>query len=180
MGFFSEFKEFAMRGNVVDLAVGLIIGAEFGKIVNSAVNDIIMPPIGKALGGTEFSNLRLSLGKSAAVENLEEAVTAKAELTDGVAEADIPTVEATAEWIDADIKEKAAQEMIEKFGTDISINYGKFIQNVFNFLVIAFAVFIVVRIMNSLEKKEDEAPVPPPRDEQLLAEIRDLLADKKS
>ncbi len=170
MGFFSEFKDFAMRGNVVDLAVGLIIGAEFGKIVNSAVNDLIMPPIGKVLGGTEFTNLKFSLGPSKAVENLE---AAKAEVT----AAGTDTAAVTA----AQAKVDAATASIKKFGEEVTINYGQFIQNIFNFLVIAFAVFMVVKLMNSLQKKEEEAPAAPPeppKNEVLLEEIRDLLAKK--
>jgi len=170
MGFFSEFKDFAMRGNVVDLAVGLIIGAEFGKIVNSAVNDLIMPPIGKLLGGTEFTNLKFSLGPSKAVQNLEAAKKDLAAATEG-----------TDAYTTAEASVNAATASIKKFGEEVSINYGSFIQNVFNFLVIAFAVFMVVKLMNSLQKKEEEAPAAPPappKNEVLLEEIRDLLAKK--
>lgn len=169
MGFFSEFKDFAMRGNVVDLAVGLIIGAEFGKIVNSAVNDLIMPPIGKVLGGTEFTNLKFSLGPSKAVESLKTAETDLAAAAEG-----------TDAFTAAEGAVKAATDSIKKFGEEVTINYGLFIQNVFNFLIIAFAVFMVVRIMNSLQKKDEEvAPAAaPPKNEILLEEIRDLLAKK--
>jgi len=123
-----EFKEFAMRGNVVDMAVGIIIGGAFGKIVSSLVNDVIMPPIGMAMGGVDFSDLAIALGEG----------------------------------------EEAA-----------SINYGLFINNVLDFLIVAFAIFMVIKGMNSLKKKEEEKPEEPPKpskEETLLTEIRDLLA----
>ena len=123
-----EFKEFAMRGNVVDMAVGIIIGAAFGKIVSSLVNDVIMPPIGMLMGGMDFSNLAVALGEG----------------------------------------EGAA-----------SINYGVFINTVLDFLIIAFAIFMVIKAMNSMKKKEEEKPAAPPKpskEEELLTEIRDLLA----
>lgn len=122
-----EFKAFAMRGNVVDLAVGLVIGAAFGKIVTSFVNDVLMPPIGLLLGGVDFSDLRVIL-KSAVGE--DPAVT---------------------------------------------LNYGMFIQTVVDFTIIAFAIFLVVKAMNKLKRKEEAAPAPPPAEVQLLTEIRDLL-----
>ncbi len=123
-----EFKEFAMRGNVVDMAVGIIIGAAFGKIVSSLVNDVIMPPIGMLMGGMDFSNLALALGEG----------------------------------------EQAA-----------SINYGVFINTVLDFLIVAIAIFMVIKGMNSLKKKEEAKPAEPPKpskEEELLTEIRDLLA----
>ncbi len=123
-----EFKEFAMRGNVVDMAVGIIIGAAFGKIVSSLVNDVIMPPIGMLMGGMDFSNLALALGEG----------------------------------------EQAA-----------SINYGVFINTVLDFLIVAIAIFMVIKAMNSLKKKEEAKPAEPPKpskEEELLTEIRDLLA----
>jgi large conductance mechanosensitive channel len=129
-----EFQAFAMRGNVVDLAIGVIIGAAFGAIVNSLVADIIMPIIGYATGGIDFSDLAYTL-KPAAVA------------ADGAA---IPAV---------------------------TINYGKFINFIVTFVLVAFAMFMVVKGMNNLKKKEAEAPPPPPpAQEVLLAEIRDLLA----
>ncbi len=162
MGFFQEFKEFAMRGNVVDLAVGLIIGAEFGKIINSAVNDLIMPPIGKALGGVNFTDLKYSLGESAASMQLTKAKEELASATgDGIATATAAVEKATAS--------------VAEFGETVSINYGNFVQNVLNFLIIAMAVFMVVRIMNSMKKEEEEAPAETPANEVLLGEIRDLL-----
>jgi large conductance mechanosensitive channel len=134
---FSEFKKFAMRGNVVDMAVGIIIGAAFGRIVSSLVNDVIMPPIGLAMGGLDFSNLFVNLGETT---------------YDSLAAA-------------------------EEAGAPI-IKYGLFINNVLDFLIVAFAIFMVVRAMNKLKKKEEEAPAAPPEpsDEvKLLTEIRDSL-----
>lgn len=145
MGLMKEFREFAMRGNVIDLAVGVIIGGAFGKIVNSVVTDIIMPPIGYVIGGVKFSDLKYTI---------EEAVAAT------------PGLEA-----------KPA----------VSINYGNFIQMVFEFVIIAFSIFMMIKLMNrmaTLRKKEEAAaevaaPAPEPsREQQLLAEIRDLLKHK--
>lgn len=133
-----EFRDFAMRGNVVDLAVGVIIGGAFGKIVTSLVTDVIMPPIGIAVGGVDFKDLKLVL---------QEAV------------------------MDAAGKETAPA---------VSINYGNFIQVTFDFLIVAFCIFMIVKVMNQLKKK-DEAPAAPPappaptKDQELLTEIRDLL-----
>lgn len=126
---FKEFKAFAMRGNVVDLAVGIIIGAAFGKIVSSFVNDVMMPPIGLAVGGVDFSDLKVTL--------------------------------------------KEAQEG----AAAVTLNYGAFIQTVVDFIIIAFAVFMVVKGMNAMKKKEEAKPAPaePPADIKLLSEIRDLL-----
>ncbi len=129
MGMMSEFKEFAIKGNVVDMAVGIIIGGAFGKIVSSFVGDVIMPPIGLLMGGVDFSNLVFILQKAVG---------------------DTPAV---------------------------SINYGKFITTVIDFTIIAFAIFIAVKGINSLKRKEEvpeEAPEPS-NEEVLLAEIRDLL-----
>jgi large conductance mechanosensitive channel len=129
-----EFKEFAVRGNVVDMAVGIIVGAAFGKIVSSFVNDVIMPPIGVFLGGADFSKLAITV---------KEAV------------GDVPAV---------------------------VIGYGKFIQTIVDFTIIAFAIFIAVKAINSLKRKEQEAPQAPPEpsaQEVLLGEIRDLLKERK-
>ncbi len=137
-----EFKAFAMRGNVVDMAVGIIIGGAFGKIVSSVVADVIMPPIGLLLGGVKFTDLKIVLQK--AMIDPTGAVTTQA----------------------------------------VSINYGNFIQTTVDFLIIAFAIFMMVKAMNSLKKKEEvvvvEVPAPPPptNEEVLLAEIRDLLKKK--
>lgn len=138
MGMIKEFKEFAMKGNVMDMAVGVIIGGAFGKIVSSLVNDVIMPPIGLALGGVDFKKLAY--------------VLKEAELD-------------------------AAGEVIS---TAVSINYGMFFQNVVDFLIIAFVIFMTVKGINQMKRKEEakaEAapPPPPPKSEVLLEEIRDLL-----
>ena len=133
-----EFKEFAMRGNVVDMAVGIIIGAAFGKIVTSLVNDIIMPPIGLLVGNVDFSQLFVNLSDGA-YRTLAEAQEAGA----------------------------------------ATINYGIFLQAVFDFIIVAFAIFMVVKQMNRLKKQEEAAPPPAPpkptKDQELLTEIRDLL-----
>ena len=136
-----EFKEFAMRGNVVDMAVGIIIGAAFGKIVTSFVNDIIMPPIGLLLGGADFSDIFITLS----------------------GEGDFATVEQA--------KEAGA----------VTMNLGLFINTLLDFVIVAFAIFIVIKQMNRLKKKEEEAPAAPPeppREEVLLEEIRDLLKSR--
>ena len=132
-----EFKDFAMRGNVMDMAVGIIIGGAFGKIVSSLVNDIIMPVVGKLMGGVDFSNLFVNLG-------------------DG----DFATLEAA--------KEAGAA----------TLNYGSFIQTALDFLIIAFAIFMMIKFMNNLKKEEEpeeEAPAEPSEDVLLLREIRDSL-----
>lgn len=131
-----EFKDFAMRGNVVDLAVAVVIGGAFGKIVTSLVGDVIMPPIGLALGGVDFTNLQLTLKE--AVVNAEG------------------------------VEEVAA----------VAIRYGAFVQTIVDFLIVAWAIFMVVRAMNSMKKKEEAAPAPPPQPSEevlLLREIRDNL-----
>lgn len=133
MKLLDEFKAFAMRGNVVDLAVAVVIGGAFGKIVSSFVNDILMPPLGLLLGGIDFKDMMYTM---------KEAV------------GETPAV---------------------------TLNYGMFIQNVFDFLIIAFAIFMAIKGMNSFKKKEEAAPEAaaappaPTRDQELLTEIRDLL-----
>ena len=134
-----EFKKFAMRGNVIDMAVGIIIGGAFGKIVSSIVGDIIMPAVGLLVGGVNFTDLKIVL-KHAVMEG-DKVIT--------------PAV---------------------------TLNYGNFIQTTFDFLIIAFAVFLLVKAVNSLSKKKEEAPAAPPAppaDVQLLTEIRDLLKNKE-
>ncbi len=133
-----EFRDFAMRGNVVDMAVGIIIGAAFGKIVTSLVNDVIMPPIGLLFGGVDFTDLFINLsgGDYASLAAAQEAGAA-------------------------------------------TINIGVFVNTVLDFVIVAFAIFMVIRQMNKLKKKEEAAPAAPPeppREEVLLGEIRDLLA----
>jgi large conductance mechanosensitive channel len=139
MGFVKEFKEFAMRGNLVDVAVAFVMGAAFGKIVTSFVDGIVMPLVGMLTGGVDFSDKKIVL---------QEAV---AEGTDAVG-AVIPAV------------------------TEVSIKYGAFITNLIDFIVVAFAVFLVIKGINSMKKAE---PAPPPAgpssEEKLLTEIRDLL-----
>ena len=133
MGMMSEFKDFAMRGNVVDMAVGIVVGGAFGKITTSFVNDVLMPPIGLLLGGVDFSDLSIEL----------QAKTAEAEA--------------------------------------VTLNYGMFINTVLDFLIIAFAIFLVIKAMNSMKKKEEEAPKAPPepsKEEVLLTEIRDALRSR--
>lgn len=133
-----EFKEFAMRGNVVDMAVGIIIGAAFGKIVDSLVKDLIMPPIGLLLGKVDFANLF-------------------AVLKDGNTPGPYATV---------DIAQKAGA---------VTFNYGLFINTCITFIIVAFAVFLLIRAINNLKKKQEAAPAAPPEDVVLLREIRDAL-----
>jgi len=137
-----EFKEFAMRGNVLDMAVGIIIGAAFGTIVNSLVNDVIMPPVGLALGGADFTNMFVVLRDGA------KAAAPYASLADA----------------------KAAGA--------VTLNYGVFVNSIISFLIVAFAIFMIVKSANSLKQQQAEAPAAPPAptaDQKLLAEIRDLL-----
>ena len=131
MSFFSEFKAFAARGNVVDLAVGVVIGAAFGKIVTSLVDQIIMPPIGMVIGGVDFSAYKWIL---------------KAAGADGKGE--------------------------------VAIQFGAFLNTLIQFAIVAFAIFLVVKLMNRLIKKEEAAPAPPAADVVLLTEIRDLLKNR--
>jgi len=140
MALFDEFKKFAVRGNVVDLAVGVIIGASFTGIVNSLVNDIIMPPIGLALGGVDFANFFFVLKGDRAVDTLAAAKAAK----------------------------------------DVTINYGLFINAVINFMIVAFALFMLLRQLNKLvaPTPATEAAPAPPEDIQLLREIRDSLKNR--
>jgi len=138
--FLNEFKAFAVKGNVVDMAVGVIIGAAFGKIVSSIVDDIIMPPIGWLIGGVNFSDLKITL---------------------------------PAEKIAEGIQMQPA-----------TINYGNFIQTLIDFLIIAFCVFLLVKGINHLTKKEEKSATPAPKpepsnEEKLLTEIRDLLKERK-
>ncbi|GGH31736.1 large-conductance mechanosensitive channel protein MscL [Sphingobacterium alkalisoli] len=135
MSFLKEFKEFAMRGSVVDLAVGVVIGGAFGKIVTSLVNDIIMPPIGYLTGGVDFASLKYVL---------------------------------------KDANEAAGTE-------EVAVGYGNFVNVIIQFLIVAFCIFLVIKGINSLKRKEIEAPPvapTPSKEEVLLTEIRDLLRDK--
>ncbi|MEF9924631.1 MAG: large-conductance mechanosensitive channel protein MscL [Muribaculaceae bacterium] len=135
--FLSDFKDFAMKGNVLDMAVGVIIGAAFGKIVSSMVNDIIMPLIGKLIGGIDFTSLRYVISEAS---------------------------------VDAAGKEVA----------EVALSYGMFIQNTIDFIIIAFCIFIFIRLIGKLSRKKVEevatpAPAEPSNEEKLLTEIRDLL-----
>ena len=130
MSVVKEFKEFVMKGNVIDLAVGIVIGAAFGKIVSSLVADVVMPPLGLVIGGVNFTDLKVPLGTPLAG------------------------------------------------GAPVTLNYGNFIQTMFDFLIVAFAIFLVVKAVNRMKRKEVEAPAAPPaptKEVVLLTEIRDLL-----
>ena len=132
MSILTEFKEFAVKGNVVDMAVGVIIGGAFGKIVTSLVNDVIMPPIGLAVGGVNFTSLQATLKDA-----------------DGPAPA-------------------------------VALRYGVFLQTIFDFLIVAVSIFLMVKLINRLKREEPKAPPPPPeppKQEVLLAEIRDALKE---
>lgn len=134
MKILNEFKTFAMKGNVADMAVGIIIGAAFGKIVSSLVSDVIMPPIGLLVGGVNFTELKVKFASP------------------------IPGID------------------------PVTINYGNFIQVTFDFIIVAFAVFLLVKLLNATKKKEETAPSAPPapsKEEILLTEIRDLLKEKR-
>jgi large conductance mechanosensitive channel len=137
MGLLTEFKAFAMRGNVVDLAVGVVIGAAFGKIVTSLVDNIIMPPIGYAIGGIDFSELMVRIGAPV--------VDAKGNVTGGAI-----------------------------------IKYGVFLNTIIQFIIVAIAIFLVVKVMNRLIRKTADAPPAPAADVVLLQEIRDILKSQKS
>lgn len=126
----AEFREFAMKGNVIDLAVGVVIGAAFGKIVNSLVEDIVMPPIGLAIGGVNFNDLAVQIGT-------------------------------------------------DPQGGPVLFKYGEFVQTVFEFLIIAFALFVVIKVVNQMKRQPQATPpLAPNRTEVLLQEIRDLLAKR--
>lgn len=157
MSFFKEFREFALKGNVMDMAVGVIIGGAFGKIVSSLVNDILMPPIGALIGNTDFSSLRLDISK---VHDLSSKATHV--VTDAIGSGTAESVPAEPIWW----------------------NYGAFIQQCVDFAILAFCVFLMVKMMNKLMKKKQEAapaPVPEPsKEELLLTEIRDLLREQKN
>jgi large conductance mechanosensitive channel len=133
MSFAKEFREFAVKGNVVDMAVGIIIGAAFGKIVSSFVSDVITPPLGYLIGGVDFTKLAITL--------------------------------------------PALQEGKD----DVTVRYGAFLQTTFDFVIVAFAIFMAVKVINRLKRKEEvapSAPPPPSKEEVLLTEIRDLLRNK--
>lgn len=136
MSMLQEFKAFAMRGNVLDMAVGIVIGGAFGKIVSSLVSDVIMPPIGVLTGGIDFSAMKWVLKPAD----------------------------------DSDPKHKIAE---------VAINYGSFINTIITFVIVAFAIFMLIKVVNRLQKKQEETPAAPPADVALLTEIRDLLKNKQ-
>ena len=136
MKLIKEFKEFAVKGNMIDLAIGIIIGSAFGKIVSSLVNDVIMPPLGAVIGGVSFTDIKIKL-KEAAVDAVGKAVPA------------------------------------------VYLNIGTFIQVCFDFLIIASAVFLLVKAINTFRKKQEDVIPEPTATESLLTEIRDLLKEKK-
>ncbi len=141
-----EFKEFISKGNVIDMAVGLILATYFGAIVKSLVNDILMPPLGKLLGGVDFSQLKIVI---------QEAIPA---ITDGTG--NITTAEIT----------------------EVALTYGNFINTIITFIIVAYAIFMVVKAYNKTKKKQEEAPAKPAeptKEEILLTEIRDLLKNQK-
>jgi large conductance mechanosensitive channel len=135
MGIIKEFRDFAIKGNMLDMAVGIIIGAAFGKVVSSLVNDILMPPLGLLIGGLDFSDFKVTL-KAASMNDAGQAISA------------------------------------------VTLNWGMFIQTLIDFLIVAIAIFLVIKAMNQLKKKEEAKPAESPaptKQEVLLGEIRDLL-----
>jgi len=136
--FWSDFKAFAMKGNVIDMAVGVVIGGAFGKIVTSLVDDLIMPAVGALIGGFDFTSLKATLAKA--------------------------------------VTDPATGEVVKEA---VTLNYGNFIQEVVDFLIIAFSIFLVIKAIAKAHKAKEEEPAPKPDDVVLLEEIRDLLKDKK-
>jgi large conductance mechanosensitive channel len=162
MGLFKEFKEFAMRGNVMDLAIGIIIGAAFGTIITSAVNDLLMPPIGLATGRVDFSQKRFVIKP---VEHWDVA--------ENKPEIDPQTQKPFDIKIDAGTGAPVGE---------VAIRWGRFVNAVINFVIVAFCVFMVVKVMNMMHRKQEAAPTPPAemtKSEVLLTEIRDLMKEKK-
>jgi large conductance mechanosensitive channel len=130
MSMLKEFRDFAVKGNMIDMAVGIIIGAAFGKLITSLVSDIVMPPLGQLIGGVNFSGLKLTIGSP--IEGKEP----------------------------------------------VTLNYGAFIQTMVDFLIVAWAIFVVVKVINAMKRRQEAAPAAPPaptKDQVLLTEIRDLL-----
>ena len=145
MSIVKEFREFAMRGNIVDMAIGIIIGSAFGKIISSLVSDVLMPPIGMAIGRIDVKDFKLVLQKA------------------------VPAV-------------TEGGQIIKQAVNEVTLKYGMFIQTIIDFMIVAFCIFLVIKVMNRLKKKEEEKPAPPAtpsKEEILLAEIRDLLKEKK-
>ncbi len=131
MGVLQEFRAFAVKGNVVDMAIGIIIGAAFGKIVSSLVSDVVLPPLGLLIGGVDFSDLAIQLNSPLSGLNA------------------------------------------------VTVKYGKFIQSIVDFVIVAFAIFLGIKLMNRLRRDEEIAPVSLTKDQQLLTEIRDLLRERR-
>lgn len=174
MGLLHDFRDFAMKGNVIDLAVGVIIGAAFGGIVNSLVGDVLMPPIGKAVGNLDFSNLYISLSPAIDAANTQKAAAiAATQPTTGEGVLNV----ATAIF---DPSKRLPLDKAKEIGPVIA--YGKFLTSVINLVIVAFCLFMVVKIMTVARKRfEDEqaaVPVMPPADVVLLTEIRDILKSK--
>jgi large conductance mechanosensitive channel len=145
MSIVKEFKEFAMRGNIVDMAVGIIIGSAFGKIISSVVSDVLMPPVGMAIGRVDMKDFKLVLQKAAPA------------VMDG-------------------------GQVVKQAVNEVALKYGMFIQTIIDFLLVAFCIFLVIKVINRMKKKEESKPVEPPapsKEEILLTEIRDLLKEKK-
>ncbi len=144
MSIVKEFKEFSMGSNIVDMAIGIIIGSAFGKIVSSIVNDVLMPPLGLALGKIDFKDFKLVLQKAAPA------------VTDG-------------------------SQVVKQAVSEVAIKYGMFVQTTIDFLIVAFCIFLAIKVINRLKKKNEEkpvAPASPSKEEILLTEIRDLLREK--
>jgi large conductance mechanosensitive channel len=170
MGLLKDFRDFALKGNVVDLAVGVIIGAAFGKIVGSMVEDVLMPPVGRMVGGLDFSNLYISLSDKVDAANKAIASTQPA-TADGVAK------------VSGMFDTASRMPLAQARGLGPVIAYGNFITITINFIIVAFCIFIVVKLMTMAQKKFERekaaaAPPGPTKEELLLTEIRDILKQK--
>lgn len=173
--FWSDFKAFAMKGNVVDMAIGVVVGGAFGKIVTSLVNDIIMPLVGWLVGGVDLSKLHVEL-KGTLASTVTEEVQAAANAADGAVAEGAQAVAQAADAVAAEVP-------------SVFLNYGNFIQEIVNFIIIALCIFLCIRLVTNLGNKlrakkveepaAPEAPAPKPDDVVLLEEIRDLLKKEK-
>lgn len=151
MGFIKEFKEFAVKGNMVDMAVGIIIGAAFGGLVKTLVDKIFMPPLGLLMGNLDFKDYKLVLQEAVEKVKLDEN--------------NEPIIE-------------NGKKVIEVIKPEVGIYYGEFITDAINFIIVAFVVFLLIKGINQLKRKEEEKPATPPRQETLLEEIRDAIKAK--
>jgi len=145
MSIVKEFREFAMRSNIVDMAFGIIIGSAFGKIISSLVSDVLMPPIGMAIGRIDVKDFKIVIQKATPA------------VTEG-------------------------GQIVKQAVNEVTLKYGMFIQTIIDFMIVAFCIFLVIKVMNRLKKKEEEKPAPPSppsKEEILLTEIRDLLKEKE-